>query len=938
LLQIKALLKKTLQKFFDIREGEHQKVLLLQFNIFLIVFTLLIIKPIANAKFISVIGIERLPLVFVLVAISAMAVSTIYSKALSSKSLRKVTTNTLIVSIVMLVFIGVMIQLYIAEEIMLYVLYIGVAIFGVLTTSQFWIMANLAFENREAKRLFGFIGAGPIVGGVAGGYFTSIVASYVEGTNLLFVAALLLCACIPLNNLIWRKHIKQLNTFQQKKRLTDFADHPFLLIKKSRHLSFLALLIGLGVLVSKLVEFQFSSIASQNFTNSNDLTAFFGFWFSTFNVVSLVIQLFLTRRIVGVFGVGTSLFVLPGGVIFGSFLLLFTPVLWASVFTKLWEVSVKQSINKSATELLALPIPANIKSQTKSFIDVFVDLAATGLAGLLLIFLVNGFDLSVRSISILSLAILAIWIWVALQVRKEYIKTFQAKLTQADKKSTKELMDYANISVISGLKKALNFGTENQVLYVLEKVRQIPDKRMFEDVAIFVVHSNAKIRIAALKCVYFLDKTIDRDVLDSLIVDVDIEVRFLAFSQLYRQSRDTPIVTINSYLTHENPMISGAALTAMSNECRNNDEMKKLLKIEQRIREKIDYLSLIENSDKKRLFKIIIIRSIGRAGIDTLFVHLSNFMLDEDEGIVNEAILAAGYTMSPEFIDQLIPFLEKKKTRFTAQQALLQYGVGIIPMLELQAQSNVISQQISLHIPSVLEQLDSKIAVNALLGFLQNPDVLLRLEALRSLHNLKRNFPHLNISKKEIVDLIIDEAKLYKNTLAILYKQNQLLPVEGSFAETAARSNIIDIVERRLDSTLERIFRLMGLRYPPEEIMSAYESINSQNEHLRQNAVEFLDSLLEPNLKRTLVPIAENAILNGITSSTIEQLNIIIPSELECLEQLLKSRDIRLKLAVLKLIEVLNDNAYNSLLESQLQSKNEKVKEQASRVYALLNS
>jgi AAA family ATP:ADP antiporter len=86
------------------------------------------------------------------------------------------------------------------------------------------------------------------------------------------------------------------------------------------------------------------------------------------------------------------------------------------------------------------------------------------------------------------------------------------------------------------------------------------------------------------------------------------------------------------------------------------------------------------------------------------------------------------------------------------------------------------------------------------------------------------------------------------------------------------------------------------------------------------------------------VPIAENAILNGITSSTIEQLNIIIPSELECLEQLLKSRDIRLKLAVLKLIEVLNDNAYNSLLESQLQSKNEKVKEQASRVYALLNS
>ena len=386
-------LKSFLQRTFDVREGEYHRVFLMQLNIFLIIFTLLIIKPVVNAQFVSIIGIDQLPFVFVLVAIFAMVVSTIYSKALNTNSLRKVTSATLYVSIICLVAFGLLLHFDIATNITLYALYIGVAIFGVLATSQFWIMANLVFDAREAKRLFSFIGAGPIVGGVAGGYVASVVASYIEGTNLLFLGAFLLCFCIPLNRKIWKEHIQNLTHFQSKKRFSDFGDHPFWLIRKSKHLTYLALVIGLSVLISKLVEFQFSSIASVTFTDPDELTSFFGFWFSTFNVVSLLIQLFLTKKIVGTYGVGTSLFALPGGVLLGSLVLLFSPMLWAAIFTKLWEVSVKQSINKSATELLSLPIPAAIKSQTKSFIDVFVDLAATGIAGLFLMFLVNGLGL-----------------------------------------------------------------------------------------------------------------------------------------------------------------------------------------------------------------------------------------------------------------------------------------------------------------------------------------------------------------------------------------------------------------------------------------------------------------------------------------------------------------------------------------------------------------
>ena len=123
--------------------------------------------------------------------------------------------------------------------------------------------------------------------------------------------------------------------------------------------------------------------------DEDELTAFFGFWFSSFSILSLLIQLFLTRKVVGVFGVGISLYILPAGILIGALTILFVPGLWSAVFIKSADGSLKQSINKSAIELLALPVPTEIKNQAKTFIDVVVDSLATGLSGIILITLVN---------------------------------------------------------------------------------------------------------------------------------------------------------------------------------------------------------------------------------------------------------------------------------------------------------------------------------------------------------------------------------------------------------------------------------------------------------------------------------------------------------------------------------------------------------------------
>ena len=71
-----------------------------------------------------------------------------------------------LISIVCLLFFWLVLHFGYQKGWILYAFYIWVAIFGVITTAQFWLLANHVFDAREARRLFGFIGAGAISGGI----------------------------------------------------------------------------------------------------------------------------------------------------------------------------------------------------------------------------------------------------------------------------------------------------------------------------------------------------------------------------------------------------------------------------------------------------------------------------------------------------------------------------------------------------------------------------------------------------------------------------------------------------------------------------------------------------------------------------------------------------------------------------------------------------
>ena len=59
--------KKYILKVFDLKEEELPKTLLLQLNIFIIITTLLIVKPTINSLFLSELTADALPLGYILI-------------------------------------------------------------------------------------------------------------------------------------------------------------------------------------------------------------------------------------------------------------------------------------------------------------------------------------------------------------------------------------------------------------------------------------------------------------------------------------------------------------------------------------------------------------------------------------------------------------------------------------------------------------------------------------------------------------------------------------------------------------------------------------------------------------------------------------------------------------------------------------------------------
>ena len=923
-------MQQVLSKLFRARPGEWGAVLLLQLLVFVIICTLLIVKPTASALFLSEYGAVGLPYIFLATAVLAAGVSFGYSAALRRYSLLRVSFVSLLVCLAILLGCSAFMRLPPARPAVAVVLYLWTAIFGVLAASQFWMMASFVFDVRQAKRLFGLIGAGAIAGGITGGYITSLLAQDIGARNLILVAAALLVPALVLTAVIWRRYIaSKQSVISRKQKSNDRYSAPHQLIFASKHLLLLCTIVALSVIVAKLVDYQFSVLAAERYGDQDRLAGFFGFWYSTFNIVALGIQLLLTHRVVQGIGVSGALLFLPVGLGLGAIFMLFMPGLTAATLSRSIDGSLKQSLSRASIEMLFLPLDEETKKRVKTYIDVFVDSLAGGLGGLVLIGLTQLLHFSAPAISWVVLLLVVAWMVSVILIREEYIEAFRAQLSHLKPKEHRNRLRSHHRKVMAGFLQVLEEGQmsthEKQLLYVLERADDLSNASFREPITRLLAHPSASVRARSLRSLYLQPGTELVDEVIPLLRDADPSVRTAAFDYLFSRSESVGKEVLEPLLEDDDPDVAGAALVSLATETAGNSFSRKQWQVSQRLRRRIRELRAYDPETRHRWY-VYLLKASGRSQLATGRAFIQRCLLLEDEEILRYAILAAGESQHEDLIVPLLHLITHPEVRPLAINALVQYQAGLLSVIPGLIASGELSITEVRRLPQIIEKIDRQQSIDLLLALVDRyhpHDLPLRMEVVRALNAVRRDFPKRNVPAKWVYRQIVSEARRYETLQDQLHLQHLFLAYGRNEEEMVYREAFAALLKQRMRGTFNRMFRLLGLRYPPADIIPVHLALNDDLVSIQISGIEFLDNLLELSLKRIIIPLLDRRQreAQGYTGGE-EGVDLfdMRRQEFRFLRRVLRGQDVRMKVSVLRLISTLDDPEYIPVLDYYIAS------------------
>lgn len=253
--------------------------------------------------------------------------------------------------------------------------FIWTSVFNLFVVSIFWAMVVDIFSSEQGKRLFGFIAAGATLGAIVGSAVTASLASIVSQPFLLLGAALLLEVSI------WCvRRLSRLSAKMSERAHPERAEVPiggkvlagFIKTMRSPYLLNTGIFLLLYAVTSTLLYFNQASVVSHSFTSRGAQTAFFATVDLTVNVLTLVIQIFFTGRLVRWLGVGMALALLPALSVFGFGVLAVLPTLAAIVAFQVIRRAGNFALTRPTREVLFTVVAREDRYKAKSFIDTAV--------------------------------------------------------------------------------------------------------------------------------------------------------------------------------------------------------------------------------------------------------------------------------------------------------------------------------------------------------------------------------------------------------------------------------------------------------------------------------------------------------------------------------------------------------------------------------------
>ena len=290
--------------------------------------------------------------------------------------------------------------------------FVWLSVYNLFVVSVFWSFMADIFRPEQGARLFSIIAAGGSTGAMVGPLLTTGLTDLVPGPALMLVSAGLLGACWFCIRALdrWSNQHARPSFERTGDAIGGSMWAGMRLSVSSPYLLGICAYLFFLTTTATFLYLEQTRLVGEQFGSAQARTRLFAVVDLAVNIMTFLMQLFMTGPMISRFGFASALILLPAASIFGFAMIGLMPVLLTFIlFTIVRRVS-EYAVAKPAREVLFTVVGREEKYKAKNFIDTAVSRGGDAATG----WIVNGvkaMGISATQIAWALIPLACVWAW-----------------------------------------------------------------------------------------------------------------------------------------------------------------------------------------------------------------------------------------------------------------------------------------------------------------------------------------------------------------------------------------------------------------------------------------------------------------------------------------------------------------------------------------------
>jgi len=713
---------------------------------------------------------------------------------------------------------------------------------------EFWGLAGRLLDVRQAKRLFGLIGAGETSAAILGGVVLGPLVGVIGTPNLLLVAAL----GTSFSLLAYRRlavvfserlegtavEADQADVHRPKRERTSSA-------VARRYVRLVYAAVAVSFTAFFFVDMGFLTECSNRFPDEDQLAAFLGPFAAAANTGVFIVRAFLTGPTLSRYGLTAGLLALPILVGLGAAGVVASASFGAGAFmvfafmvgTRWVDDSLRESVDTSSVLLLYQPLSPELRNRTMAVTEGMISPLAGGAAGICLLLLDRFMGLDAVRICSFVVSFAFAWVALVLALRSSYLKVLLEALGR--RRLSAEELSFTDGHTVAALRRGLASPHAPEVIYCLGVLEGADPDQHRETVGQLLGHPAPMVRREAVERVERLGLSASADEVRRLALgDEDPAVRGAAIKALCALGEEEAIDEVVPLLDDPDPEVRMGAMVGLL----RNGGIDGVMAAGVHLRAWVGSEDPLERAFAAQV--------LGAAGIRGFYRPLLPLLEDPAAQVRRQALEAARLVPHRRVQPLLVSLLGHPVVGTSAAAALAAGGEEVVALLEpiLLAPPNGKAGQRA-GAAMVLGMVGCPCSVRVLASQLLEPDPDVRAQVYHSLARCRwRPGPGDEDRVRAALDHEVACAAWYLAAAADL----------GDRFPVVARS-----LHGGVKGVQARVLALLAFLYPLAEEIATRLTTDGTSADRHAYALEALDSLLPVDFKGPILPLYEGHSLSG---------------------------------------------------------------------------